>query len=245
VDLLIALTERYFPHDLPLRLQVYRSLNAVRRDFPRRSIPGKWVYRRIVAEARQYDSQQQRLRVQNTLLHFTHSQKEADAREEYIALLKRRMAGTFNRLFRLLGLRYPPADVIPVHLALLSATVATQVSGIEFLDNLLELSLKRLIIPLLDRRQRHINDQVYALLPVETDLTDLRQQEFKSLRRALRSRDQRMKVVVLQLIATLEDARYLPIAAHYATDAEVPKSVRRAAIVALEALRSELAPAAV
>ncbi|CAH1000150.1 hypothetical protein LEM8419_01297 [Neolewinella maritima] len=243
VDVLLSLIERHFPHDLPLRMEVLHALNTQRRDFPQRKVPTKLVYRRIVAEARLYESQQQRINVQHILLHFTRSQEELDYREAYAALLQRRMTGTFNRLFRLLGLRYPPADIIPVHLALRSDTVAIQVSGIEFLDNLLELSLKRLIIPLLDRRQRMNSEAGAGYLAVDADVPELRRQEFKSLRRTLRARDNALKVAALRLISTLNDPQYLPLLAHYAVAPDSPKKIRLVAKEALEQLRATLAPA--
>ena len=240
VDLLIALMERYYPQDLPLRMQVLRSLNTIRRDFPHRKISAKLIYRRIVAEARLYESQQQRLNIQRLLSHFVDSEEELDQREAYSALLQHRMTATLNRLFRLLGLRYPSADIIPVHLAMFSDRTATQISGIEFLDNLLELSLKRLIIPLLDRRQRQLGDQ-QSILEVDADVANLRRQEFKSLRRILRGQDARMKITALQLIATLQDPRYLPLVAYYASHHESGKRVRRAAQLALEQLQANVA----
>ena len=243
VDLLLGLIERHFPHDLPLRMEVLRALNAVRRDFPQRSIPAKWVYRNVVAEARVYDSQQRRLSVQSVLLQFTRSAGELAYREAYTSLLRQRMGGTFNRLFRLLGMRYPPADIIPVHLALTSDKQPIQVSGIEFLDNLLELSLKRLIIPLLDRRQRQLHEPQRAF--VDADLYRLRRQEFKSLRRTLRGSDTALKVAALRLVSTLRDAQYLPLLAHYATAGDASREVRLVAEEALEQLRASLEPAEV
>ena len=240
VDILLGLIERHFPHDLPLRMEVLRALNAVRRDFPRRTIPTKWAYRNIVAEARLYDSQQRRLSVQSVLLQFTRSAEELAYREAYTSLLRQRMGGTFNRLFRLLGMRYPPADIIPVHLALNSDKESIQVSGIEFLDNLLELSLKRLIIPLLDRRQRQVDEQKHAY--VDIDLPRLRRQEFKSLRRTLRGRDTALKVAALRLVSTLRDPQYLPLLAHYATAGDASRKVRLVAKEALEQLRALLEP---
>ena len=241
VDLLLSLIERWYPHDLPLRMEVFRSLNAVRRDFPRRQLPAKVLYRLIVAEARTYEQQQQRLNVQYLLLHFTHSEEEFAAREAFASLLRQRMAGTFNRLMRLLGLRYPPADIIPVHLALKSELASVQISGIEFLDNLLELSLKRLIIPLLDRRQRQFGGGQEVLPPDADDLEGLRKQEFKFLRRLLRARDLGLKLSALRLIASLRDARYLPILAHYATARDSVPKLKTAAQEALEQARAALA----
>jgi len=240
VDTLFSLVERWYPHDLPLRMKVLRSLNAVRRDFPKRKFPSRTVYRMIVAEARTLETQQDRLNVQLLLMHSTEGEEALHYREEYIRLLQHRMGNTFNRLFRLLGLRYPPADIIPVHLALNSDAVAMQISAIEFLDNLLELSLKRLIIPLLDRRQRQHRSSKGDPLGIDSDPDALRRQQFKSLRRLLRGPDRQLKIAALRLISTLANPRYLPLLAHYATDRNTSSEVRLVAQEALEQLRLSL-----
>ena len=245
VEVLFSLTERHFPFDLPLRMEVLRALNTVRRDFPKRSMPNRLIYRRIVAEARTYEAQQQRLNVQRLLRRFANSEAEEVARDAYGQLLAQRMSGTFNRMFRLLGLRYPTADIIPVHLALNSDLSGTQISGIEFLDNLLELSLKRLIIPLLDRRQRQLGAQTGEYFAVDDNVEALRKQEFKSFRRLLRGRDQQLKVSALRLIGTLGEARYTSLLLHYATANDATPKVKATAQRSLDRLRSRQQPAAV
>ena len=236
VTLLWSLVERYHPHDLPLRMEVIRALNAIKRDFPKRTIPTKTIYRQIVAEARKYESLQDQLHTQLILLHFGRTEEELVYREALISLIKQRMKATFNRLFRLLGLRYPPADIIPVHLALNDELVSIQISGIEFLDNLLELSLKRIIIPLLDRRQRQLqgNDE---LVDGEVDTHELRKQEFKFIRRVLRGRDDRLKIASLRLISVLENAEYIPILDYFVASDLDSTQVRMVAQEALEELR--------
>ena len=238
IDLLLALVDRYHPHDLPLRMEVVRALNAVRRDFPKRNVPAKWVYRQIVSEARRYETLQDQLHLQHLFLAYGRNEEEMVYREAFAALLKQRMRGTFNRMFRLLGLRYPPADIIPVHLALNDDLVSIQISGIEFLDNLLELSLKRIIIPLLDRRQREA--QGYTGGEEGVDLFDMRRQEFRFLRRVLRGQDVRMKVSVLRLISTLDDPEYIPVLDYYIASDTDTAQVRMVAQEALEELRVSL-----
>ncbi len=244
LDLLFSLIERYYPHDLALRMEVLRSLNAMRRDFPKRKLPGKAIFRQIVGEAHEYASQQERLNAQLLLVRVADGDEEKAYREAYVALLKQRMRGTFNRLFRLLGLRYPPADIIPVHLALNGDTVSVQISAIEFLDNLLELSLKRQIVPLLDRRQRQLSGNVLDLMVDDIDLMELRRKEFKSLRRVLRGRDDRLKIAALRVISCLQDARYVPVLDYYANDPGIPAEVRVVAQEALEELRLGLSTVA-
>ncbi len=236
VDILISLVERFYPHDLALRMEVIRALNTVKRDFPKRNMPNKTIYRQIVAEARNYEGMQEQLSVQQVLLQYGRSEEELVYREAFSSLLNQRMRGTFNRLFRLLGLRYPSADIIPVHLALTDEIVSIQISGIEFLDNLLELSLKRLIIPLLDRRQRQLGGG-REIERIEFDLEDVRRQEHKFLKRVLRGHDDRLKIAALRLIACLDNPEYIPVLDYFVSSDIGNTQVRMVAQEALEELR--------
>ena len=233
LDLLFELIERYYPKDLELRLEVIRALNAIRRDFPQRSVPARTIFRMIVAEARRYAAQQKNLNHQLVLIEGAHDERETQARLRLASLLRQRMGGSFERLMRLLGVRYPAADIIPVHRALLSEVRREQLSALEFLDNLLELSLKRLLIPLLESRQRLVHGQDGGLLMTSASMDELRRDELPLLRRIVRGSDQRLRVVALRLMGTLDDPRYLPILRHYAADATATQRVRAAAGEAL------------
>jgi AAA family ATP:ADP antiporter len=240
VYLLFEFIERYYPHDLPLRTHALRAMNAIRRDFPDRRMPSKTVYRLLVAECRSFESYQQRLHIQQLLIRITQDEEQLTAREAYIGILHQRMQGSFDRMFRLLGLRYPPADIIPVHLALKSEKPGIQISAIEFLDNLLELSLKRLLIPLLDRYHRQHAGQTVELLGADEESNNLLRQEFTALRRILKGRDKALQLAALRLMGTLKRVDYLPVLQHYARVADVPPRVRQVAEAALVNLRERL-----
>ena len=55
-----------------------------------------------------------------------------------------------ERLFRLLGLKYPPKEMHAAYLALHRKKTDEYTAAIEFLDNVLERELKRILLPLLD-----------------------------------------------------------------------------------------------
>ena len=211
VDLLIGCIERYAPHDFETRLQAIRALNILRRDFPNRILPAKTIYRLLMAEAEVYEKLQERLNVQNILMTVSSDEEEMDYREGYRNLLRQRMTGTFERLMRLLGLRYAASDIIPVHRALSSGTMQEQISAIEFLDNLLESSVKRSLIPLLDSRQRQINSASQPILPTRDSMEVLRRRQFESLQETMQSNDRRLQLAALKLMGRLRDAAYLPL----------------------------------
>ncbi len=229
VDLLIGCIERYAPNDYETRLQAIRGLNKIRRDFPNRVLPAKTIYRLLMEEAAEYESLQERLNVQNILLTITTNEEEMDYREGYANLLRQRMAGTFERLMRLLGLRYSPTDIIPVHRALTKGTVEEQMSAIEFLDNLLESSVKRSLIPLLEARQRQIAEATQPILPTRDSMEVLRRREFKSLKQSMEGRDRRLQLSALKLMGRLRNQDYLPLLKQYAVAEELSPRLRAVA----------------
>ncbi|MEW6751204.1 MAG: HEAT repeat domain-containing protein [Candidatus Latescibacterota bacterium] len=64
--------------------------------------------------------------------------------------LAERQGQHLERIFRLLGLRYPPADMHHAYLGLVSGRPLLRASALEFLDNLLAREVKERLVPLLD-----------------------------------------------------------------------------------------------
>ncbi len=64
--------------------------------------------------------------------------------------LQERMDQKLERVFRLLGLRYPPADIYSAYNGLRSKRSDLRASAIEFLDNLLLPQMKQLLLPILE-----------------------------------------------------------------------------------------------
>jgi AAA family ATP:ADP antiporter len=55
-----------------------------------------------------------------------------------------------ERIFRLLGLAYPPEDIYSAYLGIVSDRKAMRASAVEFLDNLLKSDLKKYLLPIVD-----------------------------------------------------------------------------------------------
>lgn len=213
VVLLFNLIGKFRPDDLELRLETLRALNAMRRDFPGLNMPTQEVFRLLLAEAKAYQSAIENVEAQLKFI-TTSSQELREARMGLLTVLHHRQEGNFDRLFRLLGLRYAPADIIPVYRGLQSYDRVQQLSAIEFLDNLLDNPIKRLLIPLIEIKTREQD------LPPDEELTkeeliELEKKQYRSFRRILSGRDQRLKLAVLYLIGFLEDERYLTLLEYY------------------------------
>ena len=57
---------------------------------------------------------------------------------------------TLERIFRLLGMRYDQDDIYDAYLGITSADAALRDNAIEFVDNLVEYNIRRMLMPLLD-----------------------------------------------------------------------------------------------
>jgi AAA family ATP:ADP antiporter len=91
------------------------------------------------------------------------------------ALLRRalgeRLDMNLERIFRLLGLRYPAEDMLFAYNGVVSKRQATRASAIEFLDNLLSSNLKRAVLPVI------AGEEPDPLLPHERQIQPARNKE--------------------------------------------------------------------
>jgi AAA family ATP:ADP antiporter len=201
--------------DIALRLEALRSLNTIQRDFPHRKIPGDEVVGHIIEEATIFKKTLGVLYIQ---LKNDEAEKEPEvhqAREALISLLERRLDGTLERIFRLLGLRYPAEDVIPVYEGLKNINPDVRMNSVEFLENMLEPGLKKTLVPIaetatLDTVSNEAIDTLKVRLPDEKTCFEL----------LLEGRDPKLKLSVFQLISAIGKPEYLDMIRPYTTSAQ-------------------------
>ncbi|MEJ7605205.1 MAG: hypothetical protein WKF37_02825 [Bryobacteraceae bacterium] len=133
--------------NLTVRASVLKSLNSLREeknDF----VYGKdSVFQQILSEARYYYEM-------NAALEPLKQREQSPAGKLLSSTLNERLQGTLDRLFRLLGLRYPPKEIYAAYQSLNRRKSDEFIAAIEFLDNVLERELKRVLLPLLDEDGR-------------------------------------------------------------------------------------------
>ena len=76
---------------------------------------------------------------------------EVDRNRLLMRALREKEEQTLERIFRLLGLSYPPKDMYNAYLGMVSGDRTTRASALEFLDNMLVRETKELLLPLLDQ----------------------------------------------------------------------------------------------
>ena len=129
-------------------LAILKALNRLREAAPNLTFPAEAVSRRIAVEAKRYfemGSQLAALRMHNT---------PRTAAALLARSLETRMVQMEDRLFRLLALRYPPAEVYSAFLAVRSRQPEKITVALDYLDSTLDRDLKKFIIPLFEGPQR-------------------------------------------------------------------------------------------
>ncbi|MGB3545938.1 MAG: hypothetical protein WBA17_03140 [Saprospiraceae bacterium] len=196
VDFLFGFISDYHYNDLALRMEALRSLNAMRRDFPQLVFPGDRVFRLITEEARLYEDSLQTLLIQEQR-ELPQNPAIRKARTNLADLLRHRLEGNLDRLFRSLGLRYQPEDIVPIFESIKEGDHRLRLSALEFLDNLLENQLKRLLVPLVESTILP-EEGARPLRRLSDEELDLREREcFLHL---LSGRDYRLQLAVLELM---------------------------------------------
>jgi AAA family ATP:ADP antiporter len=131
--------------DLSIRASVLKALNHLRETAPDLKFENDFVTRQILNEARYY------YELSAALEPFrARERRDRTAAELLAATIEERLRRTLERLFRLLGLRYPPKEIYSAYLAVSRKAHEEATAALEFLDNTLERDLKRFLLPLLD-----------------------------------------------------------------------------------------------
>lgn len=207
VHLLFSFIEKFHPEDLELRLEVLKALNRMQVEFPDLKMPAKQVFRHILKEAKVYRDTISNLEAQTKFLTLC-SEDLSSARMGLLVLLRKRQEGNMDRMFRLMGLRYPPSDIIPVYRGLKAADHSEKINALEFLDIIIENDLKKLVIPLIEYGIRFSAGEESE---EGKTMKKLEEEQFKNFRKILKGRDIRLKLAVIHLLGYLGDDRYLPM----------------------------------
>jgi hypothetical protein len=146
--------------DLGTRAAVLKALNSLRETAPALTFENNFVSDQISSEVRYY------FEMNAAMAPFRSSQAGMPASALLARTMEERLRQTLERLFRLLGLRYPPKEIYSAYLALSHRRAEQNTAAIEFLDNVLERNLKRILLPLLDAPE-HVLERGRDLFQVE------------------------------------------------------------------------------
>jgi len=130
--------------------------------------------------------------------------QEMQAREGLLRLVKQRFFKPTYRTIALLELKYKPEDIKPMNVVISKGNETQGISAVEFLDNLFDNRLRRLLIPLAEARLIGIDniEEIFNKLQLK------KLSEFECLKKLLARRDTRVAHAVLYLIKQTEDMNY-------------------------------------
>jgi AAA family ATP:ADP antiporter len=152
-----------------VRTAVLKALNRLRESTPGLHMPELPIDYQIQEEARHC------FRLHAMLSPLRAAARPRTAQALLVRSLETQVRQTMGRLFRLLGLRYPPNEIYNAYLAVESGNPERVLSAHDFLDSQLDRETKRFVVPLLES-----NDH---LLAHARDICGI---EAKSLENALR-----------------------------------------------------------
>jgi AAA family ATP:ADP antiporter len=139
-----ALLSAMEDNDLALRATIFRALHRLREAAPDLQYGSESVSRQIWNEARTY------YELSAALAPFRGKTDKTTACGLLSNTLDARLRATIQRLFYLLGLKYPPREIYAAYLAVDRGKTEEISTAIEFLDNVLDRELKRVLLPLFD-----------------------------------------------------------------------------------------------
>ncbi len=205
--------------DLSVRLEVVRSMSNLRSLNPEIRFNRFKVVNRIFEECRLYHQTLAAMHTQ-IIISFRNRKKsklevlqdERDARASLLELLERRLDAGLERIFKLLGLKYPQEDVLLAY-DLLLENEEERSRAIDFLDNLLTGNLKQQVFPIIDQMPTDFTTEeavqrIKPKIPSEQECFVL----------LLQIPDVKLQLAVLYLIGKQGDVKYLSILQKLAAD---------------------------
>lgn len=193
VDFLFGLLQH---REVGVRLDALRALRTLRENFPHLTVPPRRVLALLMEEA---DLYRDTLALSYTARGRGGIQEADDAtrtREDLARLLEHRLNGTLECIFRLLGLRYPPGEILPVFEGIRDGDPDMRLNAVDLLDNLLEPNLRRKLLPLVETALADtVSEEALHRLSIEAPT------EVDCLRALLLGRDEKIKLAALHWMA--------------------------------------------
>lgn len=191
--------------ETPVARQALKALNTLHRHGGLPRIDRSRIDRHISDAARTYLElavilQRQQESVNRQLAETGSTEVDDDQRQAH-ALLCRALAEkkeqSRERIFRLLGLKHVQRDMLNAYLGITSSKRDLRANALEFLDNVLERSVKKILMPILEatttEQQARLAERLLKKMPPAED---------HCLISLLEGEDQWLKVCSLYLIAT-------------------------------------------
>ncbi|MCB9259083.1 MAG: hypothetical protein H6612_06955 [Ignavibacteriales bacterium] len=207
VNILFDALER---EDYNLQKEILKSLNSLKQNYPQLKFDWDRVLNKLYNEIKLELEIITSIYLQTQIEIEESNDNKTDkalllARKSLITILESRLDVGLERIFRLLGLKYPPQDMIKIYNSIQSSKEEMRANAVDFLDNLLEMNLKKMILPIVELKiseklSAEILKQYKLKIPDETEC-------FEDL---LNSNDNKLILAAIKVIVLSKMYQLLP-----------------------------------
>ncbi|HEY5689214.1 MAG TPA: hypothetical protein VIS27_12995 [Yeosuana sp.] len=194
-----------------IKIETIESLKRLKWKHPSLKIKDQLIVDQILDECNLY---QNTLSVIHSQIIVQYKKKEQnteskqvnEARNGLINLLEQRLERQLQRIFSLLGIKYHPNDVDPIFHTILNGEEEQRINAIEFLDNILNIHLKKELIPVAEsmlfdtKTEEKIKNLNITILS-----------EVECFNELLKRKDIKLKFAVLYLIEKSCNDKFVPL----------------------------------
>ena len=200
-----------------VKIQAIFFLTKLKWEYPNLIVRNRAITDRIMDECEMYHHILSVFHSQLLLMQKEHevnkdSTELDEHRQKLIQLLENRLDRHLERIFKFLGVKFPPQEIDAVLNILQTGAQDQRIHAIEFLDNILDSQLKKELIPiaeftLIDNvSDEHLNRYNIKLL-----------EEMECYKVLLKLKDYRINLQVLSLIEVTKDESYLDLLQSFLT----------------------------
>ncbi|WP_372794534.1 Npt1/Npt2 family nucleotide transporter [Lutibacter sp.] len=201
-----------------VKIEAIEALKRLKWKYPNLYIKDSYIIDKVLDECHLY---QNTLSIIHSQIVIQYKKKDylnenievIEARNGLMQLLEQRLDRQLQRIFRFLGIKYPPNDVEPILNIILNGKEEQRIHAIEFLDNILNIQLKKELIP--------IAESILVETISEEKIKKLNLKilsESECYRVLLERNDSKLKLAVLYLIEKTNDSKYVRLVELVAND---------------------------
>lgn len=217
-----------------IKIGAIEALGRLKWKHPNLKIKDRFIIDNVLDECQLYQNTLSAIHSQIVIQYKKKDQnnenlEEVKARNGLIHLLEQRLDRQLARIFRFLGVKYPPHDVDPLLDIILNGKEEQRLHAIEFLDNILDYRLKTALIPI---AESVLIDTFSEEKIKKLNLKVFRETECYQI--LLDRKDVKLNLAVLSLIEKTNDKKFKPIVELSLTDSN--KKIREKAAQILSSL---------
>ncbi|WP_420806043.1 Npt1/Npt2 family nucleotide transporter [Lacinutrix himadriensis] len=211
-----------------IKMVSIEALKRLKWKYPHLQIKDRYIIDKILDECHLYQNTLSVIHSQIVIQYKknTETVEETTARKKLIQLLELRLDRQLQRIFRFLGIKYPPNEVDTIYDSILHGKEEQRIHAIEFLDNIIDIQLKKELIPVAESiLMESISEEKVKKLNLKV------LSETECYQALLHRKDVKLKLAVLHLIEATHDAKFTPLIVPLLEDANLKVKLKAKGIL--------------